>query len=455
MPERSRPAPEEPTLNALVVGLAVTNEAVVREVVARGGTVAVLDDRPSDATRKRALGLGVELRATADIDPEVLVRAFDVVLPSPGVAILHPVLQAAAAAGVPVWSEFELAARWDQRPVVAITGTNGKTTVTTLVAEMLTASGIAAIAAGNNDLPLVAALRDRSVEVFVVEASSFRLQFTDRFRPRVAAWLNLSPDHLDWHPSVEHYAAAKFRLWENQGPDDVALANADDPEVLSWARRAPSRVITFGLGAADYRVQDGVLRSPDGTEIARVERLARRLPHDLSNALAAAAAGLEAGADLGAVRRVLESFGGLPHRVQLVGDAGGVSWYDDSKATTPASVFAAVGAFDSVVLIAGGKNKGLDLSILRSLAPRLRAVVAIGEAGPVLGEVFAGAAAVVTADSMDAAVGRAADLARPGDAVVLSPGCASFDWYQDYNERGDDFARAVRSHLAGTSEEGR
>lgn len=443
--------PEPAPLHGLIVGLAVTNEAVVRQVVARGGSVAVLDDRPTEATRERALGLGVELQATSDIDPSVLVRAFDVVLPSPGVPILHPVLVAAAAAGVPVWSEFELAARWDHRPMVAVTGTNGKTTVTTLVAEMLSASGMSAVAAGNNDLPLVEAITDPLVDVFVVEASSFRLQFTERFRPRVGVWLNLSPDHLDWHPTVEHYAAAKFRIWEHQSGDDVALANADDPEVLAWARKAHSRVVTFGVGVGDYRVEEGVMRAPDGTEIARVDRIPRRLPHDLSNAVAAAAASLEAGAGVDGVRDVLESFGGLPHRVQLVGDAGGVRWYDDSKATTPASVAAAVGGFDSVVLIAGGRNKGLDLGELRSLAPRLRGVVAIGESAELVAEVFAGSSDVFRADSMDAAVARAAELAEPGDAVVLSPGCASFDWYRDYNERGDDFSRAVRAHLAANS----
>jgi UDP-N-acetylmuramoylalanine--D-glutamate ligase len=439
-------------LKALVLGLAITNEAVVRQVQARGGTVVVLDDRPSEVSRQRALDLGVELQATADVDPATMVAAVDVVLPTPGVPIDHPIIAAAEAAGVPVWSEFELAARWDDRPMLAVTGTNGKTTVTELLTEMLAESGKVVVAAGNNDLPLVDALDRDDVEIFVVEASSFRLQFTDRFRARVAVWLNLSPDHLDWHPTLEHYAAAKFRLWANQQPDDVALANADDPAVLEWSRRAPGRVLTFGLGAgADYRVEGGALVTPDGAVIAEVDRLPRRLPHDLSNALAASAAALQAGADLAAVRTVLERFEGLPHRVQRVGDAGGVEWFDDSKATTPASVVAGVSGFDSAVLIAGGRNKGLDLRVLRELAPRLRGVVAIGEAAPLIAEVFDGAVPVRRADTMDAAVAEAAALAEPGDAVVLSPGCASYDWYRNYNERGNDFARAVRDHLAASA----
>ncbi|MDQ3106680.1 MAG: Mur ligase family protein, partial [Actinomycetota bacterium] len=221
----------------LVLGLAITNEAVVRQAHARGHTVVVLDDHPSDSSKDRALALGIELQATDDVDVEVVVGAVDVVVPSPGVPIDHPVIAAAVAAGVPVWSEFELAAEWDDRPIVAVTGTNGKTTVTTLIAEMLAESGRVVVAAGNNELPLVDAIDRDDVEIFVVETSSFRLQFTERFRPTVAVWLNLSPDHLDWHPSFEHYAAAKFRMWAGQRPTDVAVANADDAAVLEWSRR--------------------------------------------------------------------------------------------------------------------------------------------------------------------------------------------------------------------------
>jgi len=431
-------------LNALVVGLAVTNEAVVRQVRARGGVVTVVDDAPSAASLARALDLGVELRAIADVDLDALVRAVDVVLPTPSVPVAHPVIDAAMRAGVPIWSEFELASRWDDRPLVAITGTNGKTTVTTLITEMLLAAGISSTAAGNNDVPLVDALDDPAIEVFVVEASSFRLQFIETFRPRVAVWLNLSPDHLDWHPSFDHYAAAKARIWEFQQPEDVAIVNAEDPGVMRWAESAPGRVVTFGLDSGDFRVQHGRLVG-DGVVLADVADLPRRLPHDLANALAAAAAALAAGATVDAVRTVLTRFAGLPHRMQLIGDSGGVQWYDDSKATTPASVLADLAGFDSALLIAGGRNKGLDLGVLRTLAPRLRAVVAIGESAGLVADVFDGVVSVVTATSMDEAVAVAALMARPGDAVVLSP--ASYDWYRNYGERGDDFARAVAIHV--------
>ncbi|MDP9440655.1 MAG: UDP-N-acetylmuramoyl-L-alanine--D-glutamate ligase, partial [Actinomycetota bacterium] len=421
-------------MQALVLGLGVTGEAVARQLLRRGDAVTVADDGTGADVQARAQALGL---AVADREEAVrAVAEVDVLLPSPGVPFAHPAIRAALARGVPVWSEFELAAQWDSRPVVAVTGTNGKTTVTTLVTQMLVEGGRKVVAAGNNELPLIDALELPGVEAFVVEASSFRLQFTESFRPAVAAWLNLSPDHLDWHPSLEHYIAAKARIWAAQGPDDVAVANIEDPVVLEQAHRTQGRIVTFGLDHGDFSVVDGELRSSRHGCVVRVDELPRRLPHDLTNALAASAAAVSFGVDPGCCAAVLRRFEGLPHRVRLVGDAGGVQWYDDSKATTPASVVVAVSGFDSVVLIAGGRNKGLDLSVLRPLASRLRGVVAIGEAAPAVDEAFAGAAPVSRAGSMEEAVARAAAMARPGDAVVLSPGCASHDWYANYGQRG-------------------
>src|SRR5205823_12141918 len=204
----------------------------------------------------------------------------------------------------------------------------------------------------------------------------------------------------------------------------------------------------------DYRVEGGVLRTADGTEIIDVASLPRSLPHDISNALAASAAALAAGADLDGVRAALRDWEGFPHRVALVGDAGGVQWYDDSKATNPHAALAALRGFGSVVLIAGGRNKGLDLSVLAEAADRVRAVVAIGEAAPDVEKAFAGVRPVTVAASMDDAVRAAAAYAQPGDAVLLSPGCASFDWYHSYGERGDDFARAVGELIGGESHAG-
>jgi UDP-N-acetylmuramoylalanine--D-glutamate ligase len=263
-------------------------------------------------------------------------------------------------------------------------------------------------------------------------------------------WLNLAPDHLDNHATFDAYTAAKARLWADQRPDQVAVGNADDPIVAAHLAEAPARHVTFGLGGgADNRLDGDRLVLDDGATLATVGELHRAFPHDLANALAAAAGTLHGGGSAAGARDALLAFRGLPHRVWLVGEAGGVRWYDDSKATAPHATRAALRAFDSVVLIAGGRNKGLDLGELATEADHVRAVVAIGEAAPDVAAAFDGLRPVRMASSMDHAVQEAASLARPGDVVLLSPACASFDWYGSYAERGDDFARAVREHLAG------
>jgi UDP-N-acetylmuramoylalanine--D-glutamate ligase len=434
------------TERALVVGLGIAGASAARRLAQRGWEVTVVEDRPSDASRARAAALGLRVIEAPD-DVTALVDGTDVVVPSPGVAIGHPAIQHALATGRRVWTEFELAARWSTIPMVAITGTNGKTTVTTLVESMLRASGLRTIAAGNTDVPLVDAIEE-DLDVIVVEASSFRLEFTETFRPAVAVWLNLAEDHLDWHPSMEAYAEAKARIWAAQGPDDVAIVNADDPVVMAHAGSAPGRVETFGLVAGDWHVVGDDLVRPDGSPLVAVGDLWRSLPHDRANALAASAAALAAGATDAGVIEALRTFQGLPHRLSLVGDDGGVRFYDDSKATDPHATAAALRSFDSAVLIAGGRNKGLDLSVLADEVAHVRAVVGIGESGPDVVAGYEGTVPVALADSMDAAVAAARSFARPGDAVVLSPGCASFDWYRNYGERGDDFARAVRESLA-------
>ena len=434
-----------------MLGLGVTGRAVVRALVDHGEGVVVVDDWPTDAARALAAEVGVELVGRPDRDAlAALVRRADAVVPSPGVPDHHAIFALAAAADVPVLSEFDLAARWDQRTQVAITGTNGKTTVTELTRAMLEASGLRAVAVGNTEVPLVAAIADPTIDVFVVEASSFRLLHSGRYAPDVGTWLNLAPDHLDNHASLEAYTAAKARIWADQRPHQVAIGNADDPVVATHLADAPGRHVTFGLsGAADHRLVADRLVLADGSTLATVDELPRAFPHDLVNALAAAASTVHGGGSTEGARSALLAFRGLPHRVSLVGEAGGVRWFDDSKATAPHATQAALRGFGSVVLIAGGRNKGLDLGALAHDLDRIRAVVTIGESAEEVAAAFDGRRPVQRAGSMDEAVAVAAELARPGDAVLLSPGCASFDWYGSYAERGDDFVRAVREHLAG------
>ena len=424
----------------LVVGLGLTGEAVAGRMIGLGD-VTVVEARPDApgvaerAARLQALGVQV-VGAPAAGELAGLVARAGVVVPSPGVPESHPVYGLAEAAGVPVVSEIELAAtaaRERGRTLVAVTGTNGKTTVTTLVAEMLRAAGTPAVAAGNIGRPLIDAVHDE-VDVVVAEVSSFQLRFTQRFRPRVAVLLNVAHDHLDWHPDFDAYVAAKARIFANQAGDDLLVYNLDDPAVAAAARSAPARTAGFRLGQP--------LVVPEA-------ELPRHAPHDVANALAASAAAADLGAPPEAIARVLRSFPGLPHRTTPVGQTRGVTFVDDSKATNPHAALAAISGYDSVVLVAGGRNKGLDLSVLAGRADRMRAVVAIGEAAGEVASAFSGLVPVVEAGSMAEAVRAAAGLARPGDTVLLSPACASFDWYPGYAARGDDFAACVGALIEG------
>jgi UDP-N-acetylmuramoylalanine--D-glutamate ligase len=431
----------------LVYGTGLSGQSVVRHLRAEGAEVVCADDDGGSRPRQVAAELGVELVVAPD-EPALRALASDLdeVVVSPGVPARHPVF--ALAPEVPVVGEIELAWRRAGVPVVAVTGTNGKTTVVTLVAQMLEASGRRALCAGNIGLPLLDAV-DSDAEVLVVEVSSFQLALTSSFRPTVGAWVNFAPDHLDWHPSLEHYRRSKARLWANAGPGDVAVANAEDAVVMAEARTVAeggASLVTFGLESGDYAVRDGALVGPDGPLCATSE-LRRPYPHEIVDGLCAAAAAIAAGAERSACGCALRGFGGLPHRLELVGEANGVRFFDDSKATTPDAVVAAMSGFASAVLIAGGRNKGLDLGPLRALAPRLSGVVGIGEAAGEVAQVFAGACPVRTATTMADAVAAACALAGPADAVVLSPACTSFDWYGSYAERGEDFARCVRAVL--------
>jgi UDP-N-acetylmuramoylalanine--D-glutamate ligase len=447
--------------HVVVVGLAVTGEALVRFLTGRGESVTVLEDSPDTgpeyaARAQHARAMGAEVVERPGVARAgALAAAADLVVPSPGVPDRHPAVVGAKRAGVPVRSEIDLAAALATErggpQLVAVTGTNGKTTVTTLTASMLAAAGVRAVPAGNIGRPLLEAVTD-DVDVVVAEVSSFQLAFTTpAFHPRAAALLNLGADHLDWHKTFEAYAHAKGNVFAHQRDGDLLVFNADDPVVAGLAAGARGRRVPFSVvagAATGFRVLDtaggSILVTAEDEELVALEALPRRSPLDVANALAAAALALDLGAGTETVRSTLMTFGGLAHRMQPVTEHAGVRYIDDSKATNVHATLAAVRDLDRVILLAGGRNKGLDLGELRTLAPSLRAVVAIGEAAPEVAEAFAGVVHVVVAESMRDAVRAARDLADAGDTVLLSPACASFDWYTSYSARGDDFAREVR-----------
>jgi UDP-N-acetylmuramoylalanine--D-glutamate ligase len=438
-------------MHALVIGLAETGLAVTRRLRSEGWEVTVVEDAPSSAdlyteraAAARVLGARLDEAPTpATVDVEI--GTADLVVPSPLVRLDHPALVAARAAGVPVRSEIDLAGERAAVPIVAVTGTNGKTTVTTLTAAMLDASGRRVVAAGNLGRPLIDAVDD-PVDVIVAEVSSFQLACSETFHPHVGVVLAITPDHLDWHGSYEQYVAAKARITRCQNADDVLVFDADDADAAAIAAASRARALGFSRRSdAPGRALevDGRLLDSDGALLANIDDMRRALVHDRTNALASGLAAIAVGATTEGVRAALATYATLPHRVALVGEASGVQWYDDSKATNPDATLRALESFDSVVLLAGGRNKGLDLSVLARAASRLRGVVAFGEAGPEVAKAFAGSVPVETVESMRDAVRAAARLSRPGDVVLLSPACASFDAYSNYAERGDDFAAEV------------
>ena len=432
----------------LVLGLGVAGRAALDALVRREFDVVAVDDAPGGAARQCVDRLGVKLVEAPAVHewPRLLGGIGEVVM-GPGVPDAHPCHAAARAAGVPVVDESDLAARWDDRPRCAVTGTNGKTTVVTLVSDMLECSGIRTLTAGNTDTPLVAAIDDTEVSTFVVEASSFRLGHADVFKASPAGWLNFAPDHLDVHADVAAYEAAKARIFEWVARPSDAVANAADSVVMA---HAPEGALLFGGAETPCRVDgrgSSALLIVDDEPLVEVAALTRSLPHDLDNAQAAAALAIRSGASRTACAEALVEFVGLAHRMALVAEVHGVRFVDDSKATTPHATLAAMAGLPGAVLIAGGRNKGVDLAVLGGSRPR--AVVAIGEAAVEIVEVFTGRCPVHEAASMEEAVALANGEAGGSGTVLLSPGCSSFDWYGSYVERGRDFGRIVRS-LAGS-----
>ena len=434
----------------VVVGAARSGVAAAELLAKRGAAVMLTDLRPAieSADALRASGVALELGSHR---PESFARA-DLVVVSPGVPPEHPALQAARERGVEVIGELELAWRWIQGRVIAITGTKGKSTTTTLVGRMLAAAGRQVLVGGNIGVPLSAQVEQSTPDtVHVVETSSFQLETTTTFRPWIAVWLNFTDDHLDRHPSIEAYAAAKARIFANQTAEDWAVINADDAVVVARSRAIHARPVLF---APSGRVTDGVVVESDWIvkrTAAGVERLVPAAAveltgrHMLHNVLAAAATASTAGCAPEAMRSALRGFRGLEHVMEPAGEVAGVRFVNDSKATNVEAARRSIESFSGgVVAIIGGRFKGGDLTGLRAaLAASGRAVVAIGEAAPRVRDALGGVVPIVGAASMREAVERGYEAAAPDGVVLLAPACASFDWFRDYAERGNVFKEEV------------
>jgi len=443
----------------------VTGRAVADSLLEMGIEVKASDqfDTPTtlaSAEYLRAKGVSVTF---GEPDP-VLVEWADLIVPSPGVPPSNPLLQLAAERKVPVWSEVELGWRRAPGRVVAITGTNGKTTTTTLLTAILGQSCIDALATGNIGFPLVEAARSASQKAWLIaEVSSFQLWFIDQFRPSLAIILNIADDHYDWHEGFEDYSRSKARITENQTDQDVLLVSGTDRSALKIALASKARLGVFGNKAPDAlqsHFQEatgkratwvaGVLNEtvtmdlPGGRlELMPVADIRLEGNHNLENVLAACLAAACLGAPPKVTRKAVNEFEALAHRMNFVATRKGVRYVNDSKATNPHSTLAALAGLENVVLIAGGRAKGLSLSLLAGAAPAIKGLVVMGEAADELEAVFTGLP-LSRAANMTEAVAQAAQMASEGDLVLLSPGCSSLDQYSSYSERGDRFAEEVR-----------
>ena len=436
---------------AMVYGLGLSGRAAAKLLLDRGVPVVAVDRlRQSELPLNGLAGLqGFD--TILGSEPRSLPANVDGVVVSPGVPPDRPLLLAARERGVPVIAEVELAYRFLDGTVIGVTGSNGKSTTTALAGELLRACDFPVEVCGNIGVPLTSVVDGDPGRVFVTELSSFQLEATELFRPRAAAWLNLSSDHLDRHVDMASYAGAKRALFANQTADDVAVLNAEDTWVASLQTPARRRFFSSRGPVEDgcYLHGDHVFEVAPGEEsvelFSRADLELRGL-HNLENAMAAALLARAMGAELDCLREAIGEFIGLPHRLQRIAEISGVAWYDDSKGTNTDAVQRSLEEFPdhSVHLILGGRNKGADLGDLESMVERkARHLYFIGEAAVEFEKALGNVAPGSVEGTLAAAVATAARLARPGEAVLLSPGCASFDQYADFCQRGRHFQTLV------------
>lgn len=444
----------------LVIGLGRSGLASMKVLAAHNVRLFATDEKPSEALTE-AIETAESFGARF-VEPSALpamLENIDWAVLSPGVPPISPVVRALHRANVPVIGEIELAYRLCKAPIVAVTGTKGKSTTTALIGHLLRAAGLRTRVGGNIGNPLITEVTDAGEDEWVVaEVSSFQLETIRAFKPRVAVLLNLAPDHLDRYPSMEEYAEAKYRICANQSMNDWFVGNLDDPrlEALAWQHgnpRVQAKQLWFTLGSGEratmYLRDDVVIYAPVTGDPRPIPLLRRseiplRGRHNVQNAMAALLAALAVGCPPAALRAAIASFTPMPHRLERVAEIDGVLYVDDSKSTNPTSVIAALRSYDRpIVLIAGGRAKGSRFEAMGAeMRDRVKALVTIGEAAQDIQRAAADIPAV-EAYSMEEAVGQARRLAVSGDVVLLSPGCASFDMFESADERGEQFAAAV------------
>jgi UDP-N-acetylmuramoylalanine--D-glutamate ligase len=435
-------------MHSVVVGLGKTGASCLRYLAKRGMPVRATDSRriPPGLEELGALGRSLDLRL-GGFDLSLLDGASQVLM-SPGVPLEEPIARVARERGIEVLGDVELFARNVQTPVIGITGTNGKSTVTSLVARMAAAAGRSVLAGGNLGTPALDLLELPVPDLYVLELSSFQLETTWTLELLAAVVLNVTADHMDRYATVSDYARAKSRIFANA---DTVVLNADDP-LVSAMRGHRGRTVTFSVEREDadfclLRSGTEMLLARRGQGLLEVSRLKIAGRHNAANALAALALGEAAGLPMPAMLAALESFAGLPHRSEWIADVAGVRFVDDSKGTNVGATIAAVAGMPGpLVMIAGGLGKGQDFTPLaRAFRGKVRQVVLIGKDAPTLAAALEGVCPTEVAASMQEAVFAAARAAQAGDTVLLSPACASFDMFRDYGHRGDVFAAAVRA----------
>ncbi len=432
----------------MVAGLGVSGRAAARFLAARKAALVLCDRGPDIGTSELPPG---EIHL-GDDDPAWL-DGVDLVVSSPGVPPDSVLLSEARRRGIPVLGELELASRFARGPLIAITGTNGKSTVTTMLGGILERAGLGVFVGGNLGVPLIEAA-ESEFDALVVEVSSFQLETIATFHPHVAVHLNLTDDHFERYRGLDDYGQAKARVFENQGAGDWAILNRDDPNVWALAPGLRARLVGFGFDAPSSG-DDAIW--PEGRALAfriggregRVELSNFKLPgrHNLANAMAASAAALAMGVAPAAIDAALAEFRPLAHRLEFVREWRGVTFIDDSKATNVGAVVEALEAVERpIVLIAGGMDKGGDYAPLRKpLAERVKLAILIGAARDTMRRALDGATELAMLAELADAVGLAARVARPGDTVMLSPACSSFDQFRNYAQRGEIFQKLVRA----------